>query len=220
MHLDHSYQHFVLTPILPSVEEQIKDLSIKLPDKLSNANEKRKTEFLLGRYCAFQALKKCGYNDELNLPIGKDGGPVWPSGYCGSITHCDGLVKSVVAESQFYRSLGLDSQPTMNQKTFSNIHKKIMTPYELTLEIVGLSKLEIATLIFSAKESIYKCLRPVCNRFFGFYAAEITKFDLKNGILDYKLCESLSESLLEGHQGQLLFKIENGIIHTLTWLKH
>ena len=219
MDLSNIQQHCIHGPVGEGFQIELEEMVISLPENLVKAHPNRQQQFLLGRYCAHKALFKSGLVGECSIPIGNDGAPVWPQGFCGSITHCEGYVKAVTSLCKYYISLGVDSQTVMNEKTYNNIVSKILTPNEQNIKINGYSNYELATLIFSSKESIYKCLRPISQRFFGFQAAEITSIDTDSSLMNYILLEDIGGGLNQGHYGTLKFEKTQNIIHTLTWLR-
>lgn len=130
---------------------------------IARAVQKRKTEFREGRNCAREALLLLGENPSA-IPVGKKGEPIWPMGFVGSITHCRGFCAAAVAEKTKYTAIGIDVEE--QQKLSVGISFQILTEKERfnldnTVDYFAL-------LIFSAKESIFKCLYPLTNRTFDF----------------------------------------------------
>ncbi len=124
---------------------------------LNNPSRKRINEFSTGRYCAHQALKLHNLPDSPIL-IGANREPVWPKGAVGSITHCKDLAAAIVATSDQYSGLGLDIETI--KKLRYDIGKHICTLHEKDW-IKNHSQLSTdlsVILIFSIKESIYKCI--------------------------------------------------------------
>ena len=71
------------------------------------AVNKRQTEFLAGRICAYEALRTTTGVPSI-VAVGEDRAPCWPSGVVGSITHGAGWAAVVAARSEQWRGLGLD----------------------------------------------------------------------------------------------------------------
>jgi enterobactin synthetase component D len=213
------YQYSVSLP-LPKEDKHIFDqLNIKLPDTLLNAHKNRKEQYLIGRYCAYRALRSAGFAGDFHLPSNDDGSPLWPEGHVGSITHTKNYVSAIVGLTTIYRGLGIDSQLIMNEKTFISIHKKVMTQNELQMTLPGWNFLEVATLVFSFKESIYKCLRPLCGQFFGFSDAEIIDINFKKKSVKYGLLNEIGRGFNSSFIGEGIFDKTNGLIHTLVEYK-
>lgn len=213
----------VTNPLGEQIQLEIDEMNIKLPFKLASAHANRKSQFLTGRFCAYKALVSMGYahsEAEFDLPVGNDGGPIWPEGYIGSITHSDKVIKAIASKSSIYQGLGLDCQTLMNDKTYQNIKTKILTTNELKLKVPNLNDLEMATLIFSTKEAIYKCLRPLCGKFFGFYDAEITSIDQDKRMLSYVLLNNIGNGFNKGLTGEAAYEFSPEGVEVITWLQN
>ena len=71
---------------------------IPLPASLTSSVDKRKTEYLAGRWCAREALRILGFD---GIPgMGADRAPIWPGGTVGSITHSKGTAEVMVADAR------------------------------------------------------------------------------------------------------------------------
>jgi len=128
------------------------------PDELAavaRAVASRRREFALGRQCARLALGRLGAAAGA-IPVGADRAPVWPSGVTGSITHCAGVVAAAVAWSRALAGLGIDVEPA--GPLDPALLPLICGPDERWLvERTGRSW---GKLLFSAKESLFKCVFP------------------------------------------------------------
>ncbi len=125
----------------------------------------RVREFATARSCARRALSRFGV-PLAPLLNGPDRAPLWPSGFVGSITHCDGYRGVAVARQRDAISLGIDAE----------------SKQELPPEVVPLVTVEAerewlshapggipwGRLLFSAKERIYKAWFPLVRRWLGF----------------------------------------------------
>lgn len=130
------------------------------------AVEKRREEFRLGRVAAHMALEKLGLDPAPAILKGPSREPLWPAGVIGTITHSGDLAIAAVARSERYLGIGLDIELDRNKKSFPL--EQICGPEESAW--VGSSDgwIERATAVFSAKESLFKALFPLCNRYIGF----------------------------------------------------
>src|SRR5699024_1469353 len=78
-------------------------------DQITQAVAKRRSEYAGARACARAAMAKLGI-DPAPLPKGPDGGPQWPGGVVGSLTHTEGYRAAAVAFSLGVRSVGVDAE--------------------------------------------------------------------------------------------------------------
>lgn len=151
----------------------------------------------------------------LDVSSGKDGCPVWPSGIVGSITHSNGIAFAAVTWESRAISLGLDTEMLMPLATAREMAPMIATPLEyqnLLKQPIGTQLL--TTIIFSAKEAIFKCLYPLLKFRFDFTDVEIIVVDIPSGrflaVPQPSLPTPFSEPLrLAGN-----FVVINDIIHT------
>jgi len=127
---------------------------------LLHAVPKRRREFALGRAAARAALAK------LDVPAGPipanpDRTPVWPAGFTGSITHCDGFCGAVVARSRDIEGIGFDAEPAGVLP--GDAQRIIYGPREEAhfATLPPIAGLDWPKLAFSAKEAFYKCFYPV-----------------------------------------------------------
>lgn len=123
---------------------------------IATASDKRKYEFSTGRWCAKNALNEVGIDD---FPIlsGKNREPIWPQGVSGSITHCKDICGTAISNSPRILSIGFDIE---NIKKFrETIENHICTNDELIWldKQSSRGRHELILLLFSIKESLYKC---------------------------------------------------------------
>lgn len=144
------------------------------PAELSAAasmSEKRRREFTAGRHCARQALLRLG-REPVALPIGSGRAPVWPTEIIGSISHTDHIAIAAVARQTDLRSLGIDVESA--EPLEAKLLNLVCRDDEQSALIAGDSQPGAAAkLLFSAKESVYKCLWPVTGMFLEFHAIGI-----------------------------------------------
>jgi 4'-phosphopantetheinyl transferase EntD len=145
------------TPVLPEEEELI-----------SQAMEKRQREFRAGRHCAHAALARLGL---ARSPILRDQkrAPIWPHGFLGSISHSRDYCLAACCAVGAIQGLGVDVEPLEPLKP--GLTSYIQTEAESQFMQAHPELPE--RLIFSAKESLYKCFYPLVKCFFGFHAVEL-----------------------------------------------
>jgi 4'-phosphopantetheinyl transferase EntD len=140
---------------------------------VKNTVPKRRQEFAAGRLCARSALSRFGIKD-FPLLVGKNREPLWPAGIAGSISHTEGYCGVAVARKNRIETLGLDVELT--GKLSRDYWRQICTRQELSRinSLSSDSQQERATLIFSAKECLYKCQYAISGRWLDFCDVEIT----------------------------------------------
>lgn len=121
----------------------------------------RQIEFAAGRYCARQALRDLGFH-VADVPIDEDGLPVWPDAVVGSITHARGFACAAVASRARFLSIGIDSERLLTSDEAEQLQSTVYDGEErLTCRQAGLAEDIFPTVIFCAKETLYKCLFPL-----------------------------------------------------------
>lgn len=117
----------------------------------------RRAEFSTARMCARSALARLG-GPQASLPAGPHGGPDWPQGYIGSLSHCHDAAVALVAKERHFASVGVDIEGV--SPIPGRLAERIATAAEQTM-LAQLSRTEPSVswtlVLFSAKESAYKC---------------------------------------------------------------
>lgn len=162
--------------------------NVELPSEMNNALLKRKAEFLAGRVVAFYALHHAGCACS-TLPIGENRYPVWPEGWFGSISHTDDLAIATVSPSLEANLLGIDVENLIDEDQLETLMPIFVNAEELKLRpIKQLSTQAFATLVFSAKESIFKALYPHIRTYLEFSDSVLTGIDVAKGKVYLTLC--------------------------------
>ncbi|EKF74613.1 siderophore biosynthesis protein [Alcanivorax hongdengensis A-11-3] len=145
---------------------------ITLPASLAGAVAKRRCEYLAGRWCAREGLRSLGVDAVPEMSRSR--APVWPEGTLGSITHSHGIAEVMVADNRYWHAVGLDTEQWLSVERANRLRRELLTPAELE-QLAGLTPIQRAnriTLIFSAKESLFKALYPLTGKRFYFQDAE------------------------------------------------
>lgn len=128
----------------------------------------REREFRVGRALAREALAQFGIADHPLLPA-ETREPLWPDGIVGSISHCEGICAVAVAESKRFSGIGVDLERI--GRIDDRIIESVCTPDERrqlgTME-PSLRQRRLS-LLFSAKESVFKALFPLTRQFLEFH---------------------------------------------------
>lgn len=135
---------------------------------VERAVAKRRREFAAGRLCARSAMAAFGVSN-FPLLIGDDRFPVWPTEAIGSITHADDFVGAVAAARSALAGIGVDVERRGRLET--GLWKQICTEAEIHWlgTLPKAERMDMATVIFSAKEAFYKCQYCVSRSWLGFH---------------------------------------------------
>ncbi|MEE8436440.1 MAG: 4'-phosphopantetheinyl transferase superfamily protein [bacterium] len=183
---------------------------------------RRLLEFTLGRGCARVAL--ASLDPSLGcVPILRSGNrtPRWPEGYVGAITHHKGRAAAAVAREGDYAGLGLDLEA--RRAMSDGMRRRLLRPEERA-RLEGLPEAEAdlrAMIVFSTKESIYKCLQPVTGIYLGFQDAEV--FEVAedspgSGTLRWRLRKDCGPRFPAGYEGVGAYALQPGFVLTGVWV--
>jgi enterobactin synthetase component D len=177
-----------------------------LPQALRHATQKRQREFLAGRWCAEEALQCLGAGST-HVAMAEDRTPIWPVGVVGSITHTGGFAAAAVAWAADIAGLGIDSEQIIDPAAARDIADICMVDETTLFKAAhGRSFCEFCTLVFSAKEAVFKCLFPLTRKFLEFSDVRITSFDWNR---KYFAWTTVSE-----HIGMGRLSHADGCVHT------
>jgi 4'-phosphopantetheinyl transferase EntD len=140
---------------------------------VARAVPKRRSEFIAGRTCARRAMAALGER-AVAIPQGVDRAPVWPDGLVGSITHTDTWCAAAVARrSDGVRALGLDVES--DEPIRMELARIICRPEERAFIRAqpAAQRGRLTKLLFSAKESAYKCQYALSGRMLSYHAMRI-----------------------------------------------
>ena len=177
----------------------------KMPmaNAVRHATRKRQAEFLGGRIAARAALAARGLPGCI-LGTGSKREPLWPAGWTGSITHSHNVAMAVALPSRpnLPNGIGLDIESVLDLQLLLEIKHSIMDKREadLLLRSKTLSFVEGGTLLFSAKESLFKALFYQVRDWFDFDAARLTSFNSEEQVFTLQLTRSLAPHLFAGRQ--------------------
>lgn len=147
---------------------------------VANAVEKRKKEFRGGRHSARYALKQLGF-PSCSILQGSSREPLFPQLVSGSISHCDDFCVSACALSKHFESVGIDCEKVAIISP--EMHSLLFTKGEILS--IQQNPLILPILIFSAKESLFKCFFSLQKEYFDFLDIEII-FDQKAARFSYR----------------------------------
>lgn len=186
-----------------------------LPGRLATASPKRQNEFLAGRHCAARALANAGAPGRWP-PLGPDGLPEWPHGWVGGISHSSRGAMAAVAPRSACRSLGVDMEPLIAHETAAGMAQLVAAPEEwAALETLEPSRR--LTLIFSAKEALFKALFPLARTFQDFDAARVCAVERDR--LRLRLTRSWSAEWRAGHELSVRFRFRGEHVFTCAYIR-
>jgi 4'-phosphopantetheinyl transferase EntD len=131
---------------------------------------RRVREFTHGRYCARTALERLGCPNQV-VPVGAGRAPVWPPGITGSLAHHCDVAVAIVAQREDLSALGVDLETAADLD--HDLVPLIATAAEIDMLGNAMPAGAAAKIIFSAKESVFKCLWPSLERYIDFMDIEI-----------------------------------------------
>lgn len=165
---------------------------------VASAVIKRKAEFFAGRYVARGALQRLGI-EGIEVGIGSQGSPAWPTGVVGSITHIENRAIAAVAPENLIAAIGIDVEKWIAPARADSICHAILAPGDKAiLDLMSFPFASALTLAFSAKESLFKALYPSVGRYFGFDNARLIHVDVSTGSLALELLSPLTSAWVRG----------------------
>lgn len=163
-------------------------LNLPISSNYPGYSNRRLGEFLAGRICALKALE--GLVSQMDiLPIGKNKMPIWPAGFTGSITHTEDKVSAVVLPSNHNLFIGLDLENIFKKNTAEELEDEVLLDRERRYLKLN-SYLEIITLIYSAKEAVFKAVNCLGFPFLDFKEIELTYLNFSPNLFEAKLINS------------------------------
>lgn len=144
----------------------------------------RRAEFAAGRVCARQALRALGVTG-IPVPMGPDRRPLWPNGMTGSITHTNSYCAAAVAPVSQVLALGIDAEPHVPLE--KQVEELVCTQDERNkIGEPSSGSPHWTTILFSAKESVYKLWSPLAGSWLDFHDVEVELY-LTEGIFSARI---------------------------------
>ncbi len=169
----------IVHPAVVVERAQLAPLAAAYPQEralVAAAVPQRQREFATGRVAAREALSGLGL-PPVALPIAAGGGPAWPTGVVGSITHCRGYVAAAVARAGELAAIGIDAEPHIelpdDVAALALSADEQRDVRDLGARGVGSPAL-LACVAFAAKEAVYKAWTTITGQFLDFDEATLT----------------------------------------------
>lgn len=197
-----------------------KEFDIYFPLQIQRSAIKRQAEFLAGRYAAQQAILNIPLNS-VKAPIihiGGDRSPLWPSGIKGSIAHSNDRALCAVMVSDLIDGsfIGIDIEDYLSNDTALMLASSIHTEREKFLLVEqGIPSNVATTLIFSAKESLFKAMYPFVCEYFDFECAEIIGANLNENYLIIRLSRNIAQKVGFANSLKCYFRLDKTILFTI-----
>jgi enterobactin synthetase component D len=179
--------------------------------------ELRQLQFESGRECARAALLQLGETGAVG--VAADRTPIWPAGFVGSITHSQNWTWAAVAADHAIRSIGIDTETLLEPAIADQLQDEIATPDEWKLaNNLGWNWSTTFALLFSAKESFYKCWYPVTRAYFDFKQARLVAADRHK--LTFANQPHNPNIQLGPRELDSFYFVDDQNVFTLTWMSH
>lgn len=125
----------------------------------------RRDEFVAARACARRALGDLGLA-EAAVPVGPEREPLWPAGVVGSITHCEGYRAAAVTRDPRTAGVGIDAEPDV--ALTERVAGLVVSAADRGAAVHEDLPERWETVVFSAKEAVYKAWWPLHRRWLDF----------------------------------------------------
>lgn len=195
-------------PIPPSIARA---LDVVLPREIERAVPKRRAEYLAGRWCARRAVRALLPHFAGQIAH-RDRAPAWPAGIHGSITHSGRFACAAVISSRDALGVGIDSEEVGGAERIAAIRELACAEAEQD-RAPELPEALHYTLIFSAKESLFKCLFPAVGRMFWYEDARVTLCPT-TATFRATLLVDLSTELRRGNVFDGTYRVADRLVHT------
>lgn len=176
------------------------EAQLPLPARVARSVSKRQAEFLAGRLAARAALAVLGVKQPVGMA--ESCAPVWPAEVQGSISHSGDRAMCVVRRAQA-GGLGIDLEHQLDAQLAEQLWPGIVHPQEAQQLRQSGDFARQLTLVFSAKESLFKALYPQVGRYFDFLDAELLALHPQHQQLELVLRQSLAAELPAGRSFSL-----------------
>ncbi|NJM32156.1 MAG: 4'-phosphopantetheinyl transferase superfamily protein [Limnobacter sp.] len=171
---------------------------------------------MAGRICARLALEKLGQCASEQVWQGQDRCPVWPAGYCGSISHTNNLAIACVARSEGFRSVGIDVERIVAPQLAESVAALVLLDSDKGFA-PDFDFNTFLTIVFSAKEALFKAIYPEVGYVFGFEEAAVLR--ISKEVVTLEIQRDLSDVWLAKTQVNVLYKVKDSLVYSWAVLK-
>lgn len=190
-------------------------IGIDFPEHLTPAVVKRRAEYLAGRYLARQVLAALGLQN-FTLLRGENRAPLWPVGIVGAISHNTDTALCAAQCENGVGGVGIDVETQMTFKRAEELWRGIVSEAEyLWLRQQPQRFNLLLTLVFSAKESLFKALYPQVRCYFDFLDARLVALDVQQCTFELALQKTLTPLCYAGRRFRGRFWQQDDALTTL-----
>ena len=179
--------------------ELFDEFSVECPKELKSAANKRYADFLAGRIVAQTALKTL--DAPIHVKFGSDRAPVWPKGFCGSISHSGKIAIAACSSIEKNRSIGIDIETADTKNIESSLIPLTVSLKEVQKVLTENNNLDqsfAALLIYSAKESIFKAVYPHVLKYFDYLDVSLLEYQHNTQVMKFVFKNTISPSFVCG----------------------
>lgn len=196
-------------------EDFASTLRVFVPQSIIRSVRKRQAEFIAGRYMTKQCFKLMT-PQEYEIDIGDHREPIWPIEYVGAISHTSNQAIALVSKRTDYHYIGLDIENFLDYKIAKQIATDIHNRCELLLfSECGINDETATSIIFSAKESLFKATFSYIGKHFGFECARVIEVNSHECFLVLALDISLSRYCKDKKFFQCYYFLDSKCVTTI-----
>ncbi|MDG4793427.1 4'-phosphopantetheinyl transferase superfamily protein [Micromonospora sp. WMMD1082] len=177
----------------------------------------RRRDFTAGRVCARRAMAALGL-PPVAVPAAADRSPVWPAGTVGTITHTRDYCAAAVAHRDELRSVGMDAEG--HKELSAGVRRLICLPEEEAQCARLPPGIFWPTVIFSAKETVYKVWHPIVGSWLDFHDA-LVHLDPDAGTFTARIAPARIAAASDAHPPALVtgrFAVDADLVRTAATL--
>jgi enterobactin synthetase component D len=197
----------VVTTAIEDIDVQ--GAGISLPPDIRLSVRSRQNEYVAGRLCAQHALHRLT-GDVVVVRRSESGLPIWPDGIVGSISHCAGTACAAVGFGVYVQHLGVDVETVVA----ANLVGEVLSFCACASEITRYNDPISATLLFSAKEAVYKAYSHILGNTIEFTDLEIVNIDYSTNNVHLQTTRALG-SIPSRHAINCRFIVLSDVVLTL-----
>lgn len=202
--------HFDVKSYMPNL---FSFFGIKFPSRIQKSSRKRQAEYFAGRFAAFIVLKSLGVHKK-SIKIDENFAPIWEDNIKGSISHNRSIALCLISLEPEHQYLGIDIEEVVDHQTYQQIeHKIIFTRTEYEIVKTSTQPEKAFTIIFSAKESLFKSIYPfIKTKKIGFETSSAIKIHKNYLQIELDLPQKESNKINMSHISSYFWSYGNNII--------